>query len=136
MIRALLLLCALLSPSAFAADGKPSGPPLVDLMMLPNHAASWKVMLGDTKVPAWVESFAKTLDGPNIPSIDLLTGGKIYTLGFTCEPNDCEQSQLYVLFNGDGSQAWGMLLEGEKRVWLGNPDQSIKDAILGRLEQQ
>jgi hypothetical protein len=38
------------------------------------------------------------------------------------------------LFTGDGSRAWGLLLEGTEQVWLGDPDDKIKEAILSRVE--
>jgi hypothetical protein len=136
LVRTLLLLLSVVGSAAAAPAEKPSGPALVDLMNLPNYAAAWKTMIGDTTVPDWLNGFAKTLDGPAIPSIDLLAGGKIYTLGFTCKPNDCGENQLYVLFNGDGSQAWGMLVEGERRSWLGAPDEAIQEAIRSRVEEE
>jgi hypothetical protein len=121
------------SAHAFAAE-KFGGPPLFDLMKLPNYAAAWKAMIGEDKVPDWVDSFAKTLDGPDLPSMDLLANGRIYVLGFTCKPNECEDNQLYVLFAADGAQAWGMLLEGKRRSWLGQPDQATQETILSRVE--
>jgi hypothetical protein len=126
-----LAVLALLGGSAVAADG---GPPLVELMIRPNYLTAYKAMIGTTTVAPWVVDFAKTLDGPPTPSTDLLAGGTIYTLGFTCKPNDCAEHQLFVLFTGDGSKAWGLLLEGSQQTWLGEPGDKIKEAILGRVE--
>lgn len=122
------MLCS--SSPAFAADG---GPPLVELMIRPNYLTAYKAMIGVTAVPPWVVDFAKTLDGPPVPSADLLAGGTIYTLGVTCKPNECADHQLFVLFTGDGSRAWGLLLEGTEQTWLGDPDDKIKEAILSRV---
>ena len=132
MFTRLLLVFAMLGTSApaLAADG---GPPLVELMLRPNYLTAYKAMIGTTTVSPWVADFAKTLDGPPTPSTDLLAGGTIYTLGFTCKPNECADYQLFVLFTGDGSRAWGLLLEGEKQTWLGEPDDKVKEAILSRV---
>ena len=119
------------STPAVAADG---GPPLVELMIRPNYLTAYKTMIGTTTVSPWVVDFAKTLDGPPVPSADLLAGGTIYTLAFTCKPNECADHQLFVLFTGDGSRAWGFLIEAEQQTWLGDPDDKIKEAILSRVE--
>ncbi len=131
--RFLILLMPLLGGGApaLAADG---GPPLVELMLRPNYPTAFKKMLGTTPVPEWLVDFIKTLDGPPTPSADLLAGGTIFTLAFTCKPNECGESQLFVLFTGDGSKAWGLLLEGPQQTWLGDPDEKIKEAILSRVE--
>jgi len=133
MIAKLLVVLVTLGAGApaLAADG---GPPLVELMIRPNYLTAYKAMIGVTTVPPWVADFAKTLDGPPVPSADLLAGGTIYTLGFTCKPNECANHHLFVLFTGDGSRAWGLLLEGQEQVWLGDPDDKIKAAILSRVE--
>ncbi len=133
MIRSLaFVLCVAIAGSALAADN--GGPPLPELMMRPNYPTAYKTMIGTATVPDWVTDFAKTLDGPPVPSTDLFSEGMIYTLAFTCKPNDCSNNQLYVLFRGDGSQAWAMLMEGEKRSWLGDPDDKVKEAISSRVE--
>ena len=131
-LRVLAVLAVLSSSApAVAADG---GPPLVELMLRPNYLTAYKTMIGTTAVAPWVTDFAKTLEGPPTPSADLLSDGMIYTLAFTCKPNECAEHQLFVLFTGDGSKAWGLLLEGAKQTWLGEPDDKIKEAILSRVE--
>jgi hypothetical protein len=107
---------------------------LFELMKLPNYLAAYKAMVGGVTVPDWVNGFATTLDGPPMSSVDLLAGGKIYTLGFTCKPNACGDNQLYVLFAPDATQAWGLLIQSGLQSWLGNPDPTIQQAILSRLE--
>jgi hypothetical protein len=129
----LVLLLVLGSVSAFAAD-KPEGPYLFDLMKQPTYRAAWVGMLAGETPPEWVDTFAKTLDGPAIPMIELSVGDASYALGFTCKPNDCAENQLYVLFSGGGAKAWGLLIIGKDIKWLGAPDLAIQEAILGRIE--
>lgn len=134
MARLLLLMLLLLGGAAFAAE-KTEGPYLFDLMKQPSYRAAWTGMLAGETVPEWVESYAKTLDGPAIPSINIQVDGKPHLLGFVCKPHDCGDNQIYVLFAPDGVRAWGLLLmAGTQRKWLGSPDQSVQDAILSGVE--
>jgi hypothetical protein len=135
VFRALVVSSLLLlgSASAFAAE-QPKGPLLAELMKQPSYRAAWIGMLAGAPPPAWVEDYAKTLDGPPSPSIAIPVGADSYTLGFTCKPNACGDEQLYVLFSPSGAKAWGLLLTSKERTWLGSPDQSIQDAILNSLE--
>lgn len=128
----LVLLLALGSAYAFAEDAK--GPVLGDLMKLPQYRAAWIGMLAGETPPAWVDDYAKTLDGPPSPSIPVPVGDAVYTLGFTCKPGGCGDEQLYVLFTPSGAKAWGLLLTGKQKKWFGSPDQSVQDAVLGALE--
>jgi hypothetical protein len=131
LVVSLLLLFT--SAPAFAVE-KPAGPYLFDLMKQPAYRAAWTAMLAGETVPAWVEDYAKTLDGPATPSIDIPVGDDAYTLAFTCKAHDCGDNQLYVLFTRSGAKAWGLLLTGAQRKWLGAPDQAIQDAILSGIE--
>ena len=119
-LRVLAVLAVLSSSApAGAADG---GPPLVELMLRPNYLTAYKTMIGTTTVPPWVTDFAKTLEGPPTPSADLLSDGMIYTLAFTCKPNECAEHQLFVLFTGDGSKAWGLLARPGKAEVFSYPN--------------
>ena len=128
----LVLLLALGSAPAFAEGAK--GPLLAELMKQPTYRAAWIGMLAGETPPAWVDDYAKTLDGPPSPSIAIPVGADSYTLGFTCKPGACADDQLYVLFTPGGAKAWGLLLTGKERKWLGAPDQSIQDAIINSFE--
>ena len=125
-----VLVLALSSVAAVGEDTK--GPILGDLMKLPSYRAAWVSMLAGATVPPWVEP--KTLDGPATPSIAVMGGDRAYTLGFTCQPNNCGDNQLYVLFSPNGAKAWGLLLTGKEKIWLGSPDESIRETFLSGLE--
>jgi hypothetical protein len=127
-----VLLLALSGATAFAEDTK--GPVLGDLMKLPSYRAAWLGMFAGETPPAWIDDYAKTLDGPPSPSIAIPVGDAVYTLGFTCRPGACGDDQLYVLFSPSGAKAWGLLLTGTQKKWLGSPDQSIQDAIMNSFD--
>jgi hypothetical protein len=130
LVIALLLLASL---PALAAE-TPKGPVLGDLIKQPTYRAAWDGMLAGETVPDWITGYAKTFDGPPIPSIDMAVGNTSYELGFTCKPNECGTNQLYVLFTKGGARAWGLLLTGKEHRWLGYPNQDIQAAILSRVD--
>ena len=103
-VLAVLVLLGGSAPSV-AADG---GPPLVELMIRPNYLTAYKTMIGTTTVSPWVVDFAKTLDGPPTPSVDLLAGGTIYTLGFTCKPNECAEESAFRPVHGRRVEGLGL----------------------------
>jgi hypothetical protein len=129
----LMLLLAASSIPAFGA-GTSKGPYLSDLMKQPAHRAAWYGMIAGETPPSWVEEFAKTLDGPPTPSIPVEANDETYTLAFTCKANACGENQLFVLFSPGGAKAWGLLVTGGEKKWLGAPDETIQKAILNALE--
>jgi hypothetical protein len=86
--------------------------------------------------PHGITDYSAPLDGPPVPTIAVPLDGEIYTLGFTCKPNECETNQLYVLFAPEGRDAWAMLaMPGAGMTWLGRPSERIQDAITGALRK-
>jgi hypothetical protein len=128
LIFAVLLLAA---PVANAIDKDPY---LFDMLKEPSYLAAWNAMLSGERVPAWVANYAKSFDGPSNPSKTVTIGGKAYLLGYVCKAHDCGDNQLHVLFAPAGKQAWGLLLTGEKRSWLGKPDAVIQTAIKSNMD--
>lgn len=136
------LLAVLLSAAAFAQepatapDAPAPGPVLGELLKLPKYIYAWQLMVSGETPPDWVREYTATLDGPPVPSIPVPLHGEIYSLGFTCKPNDCENNQLYVLFAPEGRDAWALLATPATGItWLGRPDQRIQDAITGALRK-
>ena len=112
------------------------GPVLGELLKVQKYIYAWQVMMSGEAPPEWVKTYTTTLDGPPTPTIAVSLDGEIYTLGFTCKPNDCENNQLYVLFAPEGRDAWAMLAATATGItWLGRPDQRIQDAITSALRK-
>ena len=101
-----VLVLALSSFAAVAEDTK--GPILGDLMKLPSYRAAWVSMLAGATVPPWVEEYTKTLDGPATPSIAVTVADNIYTLGFTCQPNNCGDNQALRAVLAEWRQGLGL----------------------------
>jgi hypothetical protein len=146
MLVRILLALLLASPvPALAAEGakEPSapatqaakGPAMGELLRLPKYIYAWQGMMAGETPPQWVKDYALSLDGPPVPTIPVELDGEIYTLGFTCKPNECDTHQLYVLFAPEGRDAWGLLASPDGASWLGKPDERIQKAINGALRK-
>jgi hypothetical protein len=140
----LALLLALPAPALAAEEAKePSmpapqatkGPVMGKLLRLPKYIYAWQGMMAGETPPQWVKEYTTSLDGPPVPTIPIELDGEVYTLGFTCKPNDCETHQLYVLFAPEGRDAWGLLASPDGVSWLGQPDERIQKAINGALRK-
>jgi hypothetical protein len=129
-----LLIVLFLLGAAVPALAQDDGPYLFDLMKQPRYAMAWKRMLVGETAPPWVNSFTKSLDGTSAPSTTVSVGGEPYLLGWVCKPHDCSGHELYVLFAPGARQAWGLLITGDKRSWLGRPDPAIQAAILSGVK--
>lgn len=141
LLRFLLAFLLLSGGLAHAQDAAPAkdaakGPVLGELLKVPKYIYAWQIMMSGETPPEWVKEYTATLDGPPTPTIPVPLDGEVYTLGFTCKPNNCENNQLYVLFAPEGRDAWAMLATSETGVtWLGRPDQRIQDAITSALRK-
>jgi hypothetical protein len=129
LVVAVLLVWA---PAVYALDKDPY---LFDMLKEPAYLAAWKAMLKGEQVPSWVANYAKTFDGPSTPSTTVMVGGQAYLLGYVCKAHDCGDNQLNVLFAPAGRQAWGLLVTGEDKKWLGHPDAGIQAAITSNISQ-
>ena len=135
-LTALFLLAA--SPALAQGTEAPEaqmGPLLGEMMKLPKYIYAWQGMMSGETPPQWVKDYATTLDGPPVPTIPAPLDGEIYTLGFTCKPNECEENQLYILFAPEGRDAWAMLVAPSGVSWLGQPDERIQKAITSGLRK-
>jgi hypothetical protein len=134
MLRSLILALLLLGSAPAANAAEADGPYLFDLLKQPTYLAAWNGMLAGEQVPPWVAKYAKTFDGPSSPSKQVLVGAETYTLAWVCKAHDCGDNQLHVLFSPNGKRAWGLLITGQQRSWLGKPDAAIQAAIQSGIE--
>jgi hypothetical protein len=134
IVRSLVLALLLLGGAPAAKAAEADGPYLFDLLKQQTYLSAWKAMLAGETVPAWVGKYAKTFDGPSSPSKTVSVGGESDTLAWVCKAHDCGDNQLHVLFSPDGKRAWGLLVTGGQRRWLGKPDAAIQAAIQSGVE--
>ncbi|WP_210419257.1 Ivy family c-type lysozyme inhibitor [Acetobacter vaccinii] len=92
----------------------------------PKFAKAYQSMV---KLPEW----AALPHATSTPTTPLSIGGKHYRVGNLCEPHNCGNNQLEVIFTEDGHKAWGLLSStiGGKvyQMPLGDPDDTILHAL-------
>lgn len=132
-----VLACVMFLAAGHAqAQSKPAEPPyLYDLLAKPAYAKSWKALFKDEKkVDAWLAAYAKTQDGPATPGKPVKVEGKSYMVNMVCKTHDCDTNQFYVLFNEDGSAAWGLLVKGKgNERFFGKPDEGKMKVLRGAV---
>jgi hypothetical protein len=84
LARLIPVLLLVFAASAFATDDK--GPLLAELMKQKGYVYAWDGMLSGETPPPWVAGYAKSLDGPPVPTIPVPLDGETYTLGFVSKP--------------------------------------------------
>lgn len=133
----LVLMLLLSSPGLAQESGETTSPTLGQLLNEPAYFNAWRSMFGSETMPDWTTDYAETLDGPPVPSIPVTVDDQTYSLAFTCKPNECEEHQLFVLFDPAGNEAWGLLATPETGItWLGRPNGRIRSAIKSALSNQ
>jgi Inhibitor of vertebrate lysozyme (Ivy) len=135
LAKILIALFVAAIPSGIALADEPY---LFNLLKEKPYRAAWTLMFkGETNVPSWVLTFAKTYDGVSAPSKAVEVDGQSDLVAWVCKPHDCGGNELYVLFAPGGAEAWGMLLEGEGNPrWLGKPSDAVKAVLTKAPTQQ
>ena len=124
--RILLLVVA---TSAAAAE-----PYLFDLLKQRPYRQAWdKMFEGEPRIPGWLIRFSRVYDGPAQPSRELVIGGARYRLADVCQPHDCGDNSLVVLFSPGAQRAWGLLKEDGRRRFLGKPDEAVRRVLANGL---
>ncbi len=62
---------------------------------------------GETEINPWLKEYILSQSGVESPSKTIVISEKKYDMYDVCEPHNCPENVLYVLFNYDGSKAWG-----------------------------
>jgi hypothetical protein len=89
-----------------------AGADLAGLLKEASFRQSWdKLFVGEDSVPGWIETFAQTSNGVVTPSTDVTIGGQTFIHATLCEPHDCGNNQLNVVFTETGDDAWALLVE-------------------------
>ncbi|WP_086651713.1 Ivy family c-type lysozyme inhibitor [Acetobacter cibinongensis] len=93
----------------------------------PKNATAYRTMAA---LPDWV----KTGRGTSSPTRPITISGKRYLVGHICEPHNCAQNQMDVLFAEDGKKAWGLVSTHVGKTLyqlpLGDPDEALMTALL------
>lgn len=97
---------------------------LFDVLENPVYLKTWDDLIATQEnVDEWLANYSRTKNGPSTPATVVPLGGERYQLNFVCKAHDCGDNHFVVMFNDDGSQAWGLLQKvGEEDVYFGSPD--------------
>lgn len=135
---AVALLTCILPALAHAQPQPAEQPYLYDLLAKPAYAKSWKALFKDEKkVDAWLAAYAKTQNGPATPGKLVKLEGKDFRVNMVCKTHDCDTNQFYVLFNAEGTAAWGLLVKGKgNERFFGKPDEVKKQALRSAVTSQ
>ena len=121
------------APRTLAQDDQ--GPYLFDLMKNPAYRRAWSNMTKGETVPLWISKFGVSYNATGAPATEVFMDGISYTLAWICEPHNCSENEIYVLFAPEGLQAWALLIsDGDKRQWLGKPNDVVKAALESNVE--
>jgi hypothetical protein len=127
-ILAVLVLISLATPAL-------AGPYLFELLQIKGYRKGFDAMLAHERhLPAWVTTFARTMNGVAGPSEDITVNGALDVFATVCKPHDCGGNMLYVIFANGGDPAWGLLeetgLNGKTKTrLLGRPDRAMAEAL-------
>jgi hypothetical protein len=119
---------------AMAAEPDPY---LFDVVKKPAYAQTLKSLLDKAgKLPNWTREVRKT-KGNYVASTatHVAVNGTAYDVFHACEPHECPENQLAIMFAPNGSQAWGVLFEEGILSYLGAPSDAqqavLKKALVG-----
>ncbi len=118
------------APAARPVVGPEDGPYLFDLLDKPAFRKSWLSMFrGRRDLPPWIKRFNGDGDGVSAPSATVTVGDRRYILAWICEPHNCVFSQIRVLFSSDGRNAWGLLEDDDRTIWLNAPEPWMRKVL-------
>ncbi len=123
-----LIVCAIVAfPSKAIAE-----PYLFEMLTKPIYYKSWNsLFVGEKNIDTWLTRYAKTKNGPATPGKAIQLGKTRYQINMICQRHACGDNQFFVLFDQDGTKAWGLLLkDGKMERFFGNPDDEKKKALL------
>lgn len=124
-----------------SAEPVAKGPYLFDLLQQPDYAAAFQSMAGAKDLPDWTRQ-----GGTSTPAQQVTVDGRTLQVAAGCKPHDCPSERIVLLYDGKAHRMWGVFArrQGEAPVdvsdrsndqltWLGEPDDSLKDALKKKL---
>jgi hypothetical protein len=109
---------------------------LFDVLRLPKFHMSWdRLVKGVEPTPDWLLHFMRNFDGAAGEMIAVTIEGKPYKLSYVCKPEDCAGHRFEVLFDADGTHAFGALGgKDESPAFFGAPDPAMQEAMTKALQ--
>jgi Inhibitor of vertebrate lysozyme (Ivy) len=126
-LSAFFMLAAFAGPAAPARATE--APQTVDLLLDAPFRQAYVAM---QRFPDWIRRAHAT----SSPSRQVTLDGQTYTLGHLCQPHDCGNNQLDIVFAPGGHAAWGLLHTRTDenhpflQSWLGQPDEKMQALLM------
>jgi Inhibitor of vertebrate lysozyme (Ivy) len=96
----------------------------------PYHASWEKLMKFVQPTPDWLAQFNRNFDGVAGQMTNLTIDGKPYEMSFVCKPTDCIGHKFVVLFDANGSHAYGALGgKDNDPAFFGSPTEAEQAAM-------
>jgi hypothetical protein len=104
---------------------------LFDALRLVKFKLSWERLVKTVEpIPDWLMNFNKNYDGAAGAMTPVTVGGKPYRLSYVCEPENCAAHKFAVLFDADGSHAFGALGGNDAPpAFFGKPAPAEEEAL-------
>jgi hypothetical protein len=123
----------ILAAAALAASAAHAEEPgfLFDALRLPKYHMAWDRLVKDVQpTPDWLLHFMHNFDGAAGELKAVTIDGKPFKLSYVCKPEDCAGHKFEVLFEENGSRAFGALGgKDEPPAFFGNPTEAQQDAL-------
>jgi hypothetical protein len=121
------MMCVMCSP-ATAAE-----PHLWDMIRKPAYAQTLRSLLDQTgNLPSWTREVLKTKGYiVESPGTHAAINGTDYEVFFACQPHNCDDAALAIMFAPNGAQAWVALFQEGTISYLGAPSDA-QQAVLKR----
>ncbi|ACI50908.1 Inhibitor of vertebrate lysozyme [Gluconacetobacter diazotrophicus PA1 5] len=104
-------------------------PQTADLLLEAPYRQAYVAM---QRFPDWIRRGRAT----SAPSSQVTMDGQTYIVGHLCQPHDCGNNQLDIVFAPGGRAAWGLLHTRTDeshpflQSWLGAPDEKMQALLL------
>lgn len=132
----------MMAPASGTSDALPPPPPLANgpaldvIMQRPAFAQAFKDMDGSAALPAWVRH-----GGVSAPTERVEVDGRKMWLAQTCESEDCNGSQAFLLIDPAAHTMQGLFVQVsgsedasvQKLTWLGKPDAAVQSFLKDRI---
>jgi hypothetical protein len=128
-LAALLCGYALFGPSVAQAEDAPY---LFDVIKQPAYKASWNRLVAPLKKQ---EPWVVGAKGVGSPAKRLDVEGKTFELFSLCQPHDCHDNMLHVIFTDGGKTAYGAFRTPEGLRYLGGANPAQQQALANSLRQ-
>ena len=94
-----------------------------------------RLFLGERSVPAWVKEYNSTSKGMEAPGLRVYFNGAFFERYKVCDPRNCDNSYLVVLFTPGGREAWAVYVSDDQQQFFGHPDAVTQQHLISAEKQ-